>query len=115
MMTGRSRSGPKPLTRRVAVLRPRKTLLVFCEGRRTEPEYLQALRRLPAVREVAAVEIRLDRDCGGCKPLYMPKRRTAAARAAELDRRHVKNGVLMPEDNPSSGMHRLIASVEVVG
>ncbi|MET3429170.1 hypothetical protein BJ973_008382 [Actinoplanes tereljensis] len=46
--------------------------------------------------------------------LYMPRRGAAAARAAELDRRHAKNGTAPPDDNPSSGMHRLIASVEPV-
>jgi len=48
---------------------------VFCEGARTEPEYLDALRREPDVRNAAAVDIRI------------------------------------PDNNPSSGMHLLIASV----
>jgi hypothetical protein len=41
----------------------------------------------------------------------MPNREIAAARAAKLDRRHAKNGTRLPDDNPSSGMHLLIASV----
>jgi hypothetical protein len=43
---------------------------------------------------------------------YMPNRMAAASRAERLDRRHAKNGTKFPHDNPSSGMHRLIASVE---
>jgi len=43
---------------------------------------------------------------------YMPLRRLAAGRAERLDRRHAQNQTPFPQDNPSSGMHRLIASVE---
>lgn len=209
-MTRRARADPKPLTRRVGVRQPRKTLLVFCEGERTEPEYLDALRREPDVRTAAAVDIRIDQHCAGSKPValvrraiaardqalqsggeidefwcvfdvecpqphpgllaavnlaadhdihlaisnpcfelwlvlhfaehsrwldndaarrlrrhhdgqadkgldaasYMTRRRTAATRAAQLDRRHTRDGNRLPDDNPSSGMHRLIATVE---
>jgi hypothetical protein len=31
----------------------------------------------------------------------------AARRAAELDKRHLQNDTLVPDNNPSSGMHRL--------
>jgi hypothetical protein len=44
MMSRSSRkAGGRPLKRKVATRRPRKTLVVFCEGERTEPEYLDAL------------------------------------------------------------------------
>jgi hypothetical protein len=42
---------------------------------------------------------------------YMPLFRDAARRAVELDERHLQNGTAFPDDNPSSGMHRLIAAV----
>jgi hypothetical protein len=42
---------------------------------------------------------------------YMPLAGDAARRAAELDERHQRNGTTFPDDNPSSGMHRLLASV----
>jgi hypothetical protein len=71
------RAAGRSLRRRVAVRRPRKTLLIFCEGVRTEPEYLDALQRHPAVREVAAVELRVDAGSGGKVP------RTLVAAAAE--------------------------------
>jgi hypothetical protein len=212
-MPRRESRPPKPLRRQVGVRRPRKTLLVFCEGARTEPEYLMALRREPAVREVAAVDIQIDADSAGFKPLglvrkavaarrkstreqgeidefwcvfdvewpdnhpglndaaalaadngirlavsnpcfelwlslhfvdhdawldndgarrlrrkhdgqfdkgidrarYMPNRTTAARRAERLERRHAKDGTVFPDDNPSSGMHRLITSIEPSG
>jgi hypothetical protein len=183
-------------------------LLVFCEGRRTEPEYLSALKLEPSVRKVAAVDIRIAQKESGVVPLtlvqravderrasgeqgeidefwcvfdvevpvshphlaeaialaeangiklaisnpcfetwlilhfrehrgwleseqavrlrrqldqsadkgldparYMPHVSTAAARAAKLEERHQRDGTPFPQDNPSSGMHRLIASV----
>ena len=43
---------------------------------------------------------------------YMPLFADAARRAGELDERHRQNGTAFPDDNPSSGMHRLIAAVE---
>jgi hypothetical protein len=46
---------------------------------------------------------------------YMPNRHVAGARAVRLERRHVKDGTASPHDNPSSGMHRLISSVEPAG
>jgi hypothetical protein len=43
---------------------------------------------------------------------YMPFVQEAAGRAARLEDRHLRNDTPFPDDNPSSGMHRLIASVE---
>jgi RloB-like protein len=43
---------------------------------------------------------------------YMPFAADAARRAAVLDTRHLKDGTVLPHDNPSSGMHRLLAAVE---
>lgn len=204
-----SRAG-RPLKRRVATRRPRKTLVVFCEGEKTEPDYLEALKREPEVRDVAAVDLRVETSHGGsvpltlvtlaiqervrsvreegeidefwcvfdvewpinhpdlkdalrlalrshirvavsnpcfelwlalhfqdqsawldteaaCRlrrrhdgtmdkrldgPLYMPRRTAAARRAAALDKRHGENQTLFPHDNPSSGMYKLLISVE---
>lgn len=209
---GRDRGGRgRSLQRRVAVRRPRKTLAIFCEGERTEPEYFEVLRRLPEVRDVAAVDIRIDSKCAGFAPLalvraavaararslqvegevdefwcvfdvewpknhpgleeavalaklneinlavsnpcfelwlalhfkdhrgwldnddarrlrracdgqvdkglvgglYMPKRGAAASRAVALDRMHAKNATPFPHDNPSSGVHLILASLAV--
>ena len=61
----------KSLRRRVAVRSPRRTFLVFCEGTRTEPDYLGALKREPAVREVASVDIRIEMGASGAVPLTL--------------------------------------------
>jgi hypothetical protein len=73
-MTAR-KSGNRPrrqsLRRKVAVRQPRKTLLVFCEGERTEPEYLRALKVQPFVRDVAAVDLRVESRREGAVPLTL--------------------------------------------
>jgi hypothetical protein len=193
----------------VATKAPRKTISIFCEGQRTEPEYLEALKRDPLVHNSAAVELRIERRRSGFVPLslvkmaieakrrseleegevdefwcvfdvewprnhpklpeaidlakrhgielaisnpcfelwlilhfedcgsfmnndearrrrrdcdneptkgldgsrYMPHKLEAARRALWLEKRHVRERTKFPQDNPSSGMHRLIASV----
>lgn len=209
MTSKRRRSGDHGLRRRVGIRRPRKTILVFCEGERTEPEYLNAVKMLPSVRETASIDLRIEaargrsaprtlvstavaarqraieedaeidefwcvfdvewprnhpylkqairdatssgiqvavsnpcfelwlilhfQDCGpwltsaqasrirkqldgsndkGVDPnKYMEKMSEAARRAIRLDQRHKKDGTRFPQNNPSSGMHRLISTL----
>ncbi len=64
-MARQSRRGaPRPLTRKIATRRPRKTLVIFCEGERTEPLYLEALKRQPNVKDVASVDLRIAAEHG---------------------------------------------------
>lgn len=64
----RSKTHRRRSRRRVAVRRPKKTLRVFCEGERTEPDYLRALRSDPSIREVASVEIQMSKHTIGITP-----------------------------------------------
>ncbi|MFI0420327.1 RloB domain-containing protein [Spongiactinospora sp. 9N601] len=43
---------------------------------------------------------------------YMPLRKAAARHAARLDVWHEQNGTTFPHDNPSSGMYKLLRSLE---
>ena len=61
----------RPLRRTVESRTTRRTLLVFCEGERTEPEYLHALKREPAVRQVASVDIRVNEETAGSAPMTL--------------------------------------------
>ena len=204
--TGRSLRREKPF-------RPtRRTFLVFCEGTRTEPDYIGALKREPAVRDSAAIDIRVERNVSGvpltlvdaaaearvrssrehgeidqvwclfdvewprnhpnlpearnkaaknnvhlaisnpCFELwlalhfedrtawletaaaeklrrdrdqstgkgldgseYMPRRAAAAQRARALAAKHEGDGTEFPDDNPSSGMYRLLEAMESNG
>ena len=104
-MADRRRRSPKPLRRTTGIRPPRKTLLVFCEGARTEPEYLEALRREPAVRETASVDIRIDADSAGFTPLGLVRRAIAArARAhaedSEIDEVWCVFDVEWPKNHP---------------
>lgn len=208
-MSRQVRPRGKRLARRVGARRPRKTLVLFCEGSRTEPDYLEALKRDPDVRAHSAVELRVEVAGSGAVPLtlvqkavaarerahkeqdeidefwcvfdvewprnhphlaeavglaakngvrvaisnpcfelwlvlhfsdqrsfldsqaavrlrrrcdgqpgkaldgtpYMPLKELAAGRARDLERRHERDGTVFPHDNPSSGMHQLIAAV----
>ncbi len=38
--------------------------MIFCEGERTEPVYLEALKRRPEVKDVASVDLRIEADHG---------------------------------------------------
>jgi hypothetical protein len=46
---------------------------------------------------------------------YMPLRRDASDRAADLIARHQRDGTTFPNDNPSSTMHELLAAIERTG
>ncbi|PQP51127.1 RloB domain-containing protein [Mycolicibacterium austroafricanum] len=43
---------------------------------------------------------------------YVSKRKEACKRAASLDKRHAANGTEFPHNNPSSGMYRLLDSLD---
>jgi hypothetical protein len=82
--------GRRPLKRKVAIRPPRKTLLVFCEGEKTEPEYLHALKRQPFMRDVAAVDLRVEPRHEGAAPLALVSmaadaRAKAMVEEAEID------------------------------
>lgn len=47
----------KPLRRRAGTRPPKRTFVVFCEGEKTEPQYLRALNGVPEIRRAAAVRI----------------------------------------------------------
>jgi hypothetical protein len=57
--------------------------VVYCEGERTEPEYLDALKRQPSVRDLAALDLRIETGQGGSVP------RTLVAMATEARSRAI--------------------------
>ena len=66
------RNKAKDLTRRVATRAERRTVVVFCEGVASEPDYIYALKRLPEVRQHTWLNIEIDPDQG--VPLTLVKR-----------------------------------------
>lgn len=59
------------LRRRTESRAPKRTFLVFCEGTRTEPDYIEDLRKESAVRDSASVEIQIDLTASGAVPLTL--------------------------------------------
>lgn len=106
MASKRSRAPqPRTLKRKVATRLPRKTLVVFCEGEKTEPQYLLALRQEPFVRDAAAVDIRVETGHGGAVPLTLVTLATAAraksaAEEAEIDEFWCVFDVEWPRNHP---------------
>jgi RloB-like protein len=198
------RTRAKDLKRRVANRVELKTIVVYCEGEASEPDYINGLKRLPHVRKNASITIEIDtrsgvpltlaeravdrklnddevdeiwcvfdveaprnhpnlakavqlaadydinlaisnpcfelwlilhfedqtafmttsaaerrsRQIDGRKGkridagLYLDSRRAAAQRALSLMKRHEADGTVFPEDNPSSSMYALLASID---
>jgi RloB-like protein len=95
----------RPLRRKVEIRRPKKTLVVFCEGKKTEPQYLEALKRQPTVQDIAAVELRIETGHGGAVPLTLVSlateaRSRAVAEEAEIDEFWCVFDVEWPRNHP---------------
>ena len=56
-MARRQRGSGQDLKRRTGTRSPKRTFLIVCEGKETEPQYLRALKKLPEVREAVSVDI----------------------------------------------------------
>lgn len=65
----------KDLRRRTATRPERKTVLIFCEGEASEPDYINVLKRLPHVQRNVAINIELDPERG--VPMTLVERASA--------------------------------------
>jgi hypothetical protein len=108
-MAKRSREAEaRPLRRRTGIRRPKKTLVVFCEGEKTEPQYLEALKNQPEIRDAAAVDLRIETGHGGAVPLTLlalaiNARSRAVAEEAEIDEFWCVFDVEWPRNHPGLG------------
>lgn len=112
------RPEPRSLKRRVAVRQPRKTLVVFCEGEKTEPQYLLALKEQPSVKDAAAVDLRVETGHGGAVPrtlvsLAIEARDRARAGKDEIDEFWCVFDVEWPRNHP--GLKEAIARAKANG
>ena len=71
LMARRQRRRGHGLKRRTGIRSPRRTFVILCEGTVTEPHYLDALKRLPEVHEIASVKIEVDKCRSGAVPLTL--------------------------------------------
>ena len=79
----------KSLRRKTATRSPRRTVLAFCEGKRTEADYLKALRRQPEVRDIASVAVEIDETAAGFDPLALVRKAAAAHKDAKDERSEI--------------------------
>ncbi|MFY1694615.1 RloB family protein [Solwaraspora sp. WMMA2101] len=77
------RTRAKDLRRRTATRPERRTIVIFCEGEASEPDYLNALRRLPHIRDSTAINIEIDPDQG--VPLTLVNRAIERSADDEVD------------------------------
>ena len=88
---------------------------MFCEGTRTEPEYIEALKKEPEIRDTASVEIRIDMDASGAVPMTLVN---AAAKArvrnsqeqGEIDEVWCLFDVEWPQNHPKLAEARAMAA-----
>ena len=87
---------------------------MFCEGQRTEPDYLKALKREPAVRDIASVDIHIHDESLGSAPLTLVKaaaeaRARASGEESEVDEVWCIFDVEWPQNHPKLKEARALA------
>ena len=112
-MAGR-RTGAKDLRRRTASRPERKTVLIFCEGEASEPDYLNAFKRLPEIRSNTAISLVIDPTPG--LPLdLVDKAAQRLRRDPEVDECWCVFDVEWPQHHPHLDRALRMASAEGIG
>ncbi|GLY05614.1 RloB family protein [Actinoplanes sp. NBRC 101535] len=95
----RRRTGGKPL-RRAPGRRPElRTIVVFCEGIRSEPDYVLGLKRLPEIAENTALNIEIHPEQGA--PITLVEMAVARKSDPEVDECWCLFDVEWPLNHPS--------------
>lgn len=77
------RERAKGLKRTIETKPIRTTIRVYSEGQATEPEYIDALKRLPEFAEAISIDIEIEET--GASPMTLVELACAAKRRADLD------------------------------
>jgi len=93
------RTKAKDLRRKVAQRSERRTIVVFCEGKASEPDYINGMKRLPQVRRDTSIAIEID-PCQGV-PLTLVKRAIERAADDEVDECWCVFDVEWPQNHPN--------------
>ncbi|RJO69104.1 RloB domain-containing protein [Nocardia panacis] len=107
------RKSARPLTRRAATRAEYRTVVIFCEGVRTEHDYLRAVKNLPGVRANTSVRIELDPKCG--VPLTLVERAMERKRDKEIDSCWCVFDVEWPRNHPHLGKALELAKASDIG
>jgi hypothetical protein len=93
------RTKAKDLRRKTAVRRERRTVVVFCEGVASEPDYINGLKRLPNIRGNTAVDIEVATEQG--VPLTLVRLAIDRIRDDEVDECWCVFDVEWPKHHPN--------------
>ncbi len=107
------RTRAKDLRRRTEVKPERRTVIVFCEGEASEPDYLNGLKRLPGIADNTAVAIEIDPTQG--VPLTLVKRAIERSRDNEVDECWCVFDVEWPQHHPKLAEARRLAACHGIG
>ncbi|MGH3826089.1 MAG: RloB family protein, partial [Pseudonocardiaceae bacterium] len=89
----------KNLKRKTANRPERKTVVIFCEGKASEPDYINGLKRLPNVHGNTSINIEVDPRQG--VPLTLVQRATDQATDDEVDECWCVFDVEWPRNHPN--------------
>lgn len=93
------RKKPQPLKRRGPVQSERYVIALFCEGAATEPQYFQALAKLPEVRKKTNLDLRID--LSGAVPLTLVQQAASAKLNESADAYWCIFDVEWPQQHPN--------------
>jgi len=93
------RARTKNLKRKVANRPERKTVVIFCEGEASEPDYINGLKRLPSVHSNTAINIEVDPRQG--VPLTLVRLAIGRAADDEVDECWCVFDVEWPKNHPN--------------
>lgn len=96
---GRRGIARRSLSRRGGMRPTRRTIVVFCEGTETEPEYVKGLKSLESIR--ARTAVRLELDPGHSAPLPLVEAAVEAAHDDEIDEVWCLFDVEAPQPHPN--------------
>jgi hypothetical protein len=96
---GQRRTKAKDLRRKTAIRPERKTVVVFCEGEASEPDYINGLKRLPNIRGNTSINIEIATERG--VPLTLVRLAIDRAADDEVDECWCVFDVEWPKNHPN--------------
>jgi hypothetical protein len=99
MATRERKRGGKALKRTAAKRPELRTIMVFCEGVNSEPDYVRALKKLPHIAENTALDLRIHPEQG--VPLTLVTRAIEHKRDPEIDECWCLFDVEWPQHHPN--------------
>jgi RloB-like protein len=93
------RNRAKDLRRRPGFRPERRTVIIFCEGEASEPDYLGGLKRLPEIHDRTMIDIEIDPAHG--VPLTLVKRAIERGADDEVDQCWCVFDVEWPRHHPN--------------